>query len=94
MELSESIKRWIQEPFPKGFPERLARFRDLAGLSWKDLSASLGVKYERVTGWRRGAVPGGFALLALMRLAKRVPGDPAALFPDIAAALPREGREG
>ena len=93
MEISESQKRWIQEPFPKDFPERLELFRAAAGLSWKELAACVGVRRGRVMGWRRGAVPKGFALLALLRLARRVPGGMEALFPDIAEALRREEGE-
>ena len=94
MELSEADKRWIRQPFPKDFPERLERFRELMGLSWRELAACVGVKYGRVMGWRRGAAPKGFALLALIRLARRVDGVMDVLFPDVAEALRRQDREG
>ena len=73
MEVGKPKKRSIRDHFPLDFPERLGRFRNLAGLSWKELAACLGVRYGRVMGWRRGVVPQGFALLDLMRLARRVP---------------------
>ena len=75
------------EEFPVDFPERLESFRQLTGMSWGELAACLGVQYERVMAWRRGAEPRGAALLDLMRLARRVPGGMDALFPGVAAAL-------
>ena len=89
MEINEADKRWIRQPFPKDFPGRLERFRELAGLSWRELAACVGVKYGRVMGWRRGAVPRGFALLA-----RRVDGGVETLLPDVADALRRQDREG
>ena len=90
MEINESQKRWIQEPFPKDFPERLELFRETAGLSWKELAACIGVRRGRVMGWRRGTVPRSSALMALIQLARRVPGGMEALFPNLAEALRRE----
>lgn len=88
MQLTEGDKRRIRQPFPDDFPERLERFREVSGLSWQEMAASVGVKYGRLMGWRRGAVPKGFALLALIQTARRSPGGLEALFPDIAAKLP------
>ena len=93
MEITELQKRWIQQPFPRDFPERLERLKEEAGLSWKELAGCVGVRYGRVMGWRRGTVPRGRALFALMRLARRVPGGMEELFPDISEAGRREDRE-
>ena len=72
---------------PKDFPERLERFREVTGLSWGELAASLGVDHERVTSWRRGALPRDLALPKLYRVAQRVPGGMEALFPNIVDVL-------
>ena len=94
MEINESQKRWIQEPFPKDFPERLELFRETAGLSWKELAARVGVRRGRMMGWRRGAVPQvALHCWPSCGLARRVPGGMEALFPDIAEALRREEGE-
>ena len=87
METSKSQKRRIQNRFPRDFPERLELFRETAGLSWKELAACIGVRRERVTGWRRGTVPRSSALMALIQLARRVPGGMEALFPNLAEAF-------
>ena len=76
--------------FPAGFPERLESFRELTGMSWGELAACLGVHYERLVSWRKGAEPRGSSLLDLMRLAHRVPGGMEALFPGVAAAFDPE----
>ena len=46
MEVGKPKKRSIRDHFPQDFPERLERFRDLAGLSWKELAACLGVRTD------------------------------------------------
>ncbi len=92
MELTKAEEDWIQEPFPDDFPERLERFKELSGLSWKELAKRLGIKYGRLMGWRRGAVPKGLALLDLIRLTRSVGGGLEALFPDIAEALSQQER--
>ena len=91
METSGAQKRRIQNRFPRDFPERLELFRETAGLSWKELAACIGVRRGRVMSWRRGAIPRGSGLLALLiRLARRVPGGMEALFPYLAEAFRRE----
>ena len=77
----------ISEEFPVDFPERLESFRKLTGMSWGELAACLGVQYERVIAWRRGAEPRGAALPDLMRLARRIPGGMDVLFPGVATAF-------
>ncbi len=75
------------EEFPPGFPERLESFLELTGMSWGELAACLGVQYERVMSWRKGAEPRGSALSDLMRLARRVPGGMDVLFPGVTATF-------
>ena len=78
------------EDLPVDFPERLERFREVAGLSWGELAACLGVDHERVMSWRRGVLPRDLVLPNLMRLAQRVPGGMEALFPNVVSALGAE----
>ena len=94
MKLTKAERDWIQKPFPGDFPERLERFKELSGLSWKELGKRLGIKYGRLMGWRRGAVPKGLALLDLIRLARSVDGGLEVLFPGIAEALCQQERGG
>lgn len=67
------VKRQRARPlgpgFPPDFPERLERFREAAGLSWRSLATLLGVKPYRLRKWRRGTVPSGQHLFALLTLA-------------------------
>ena len=73
--------------FPGDFAERLESFRELTGMSWGELAACLGVQYERLISWRKGAEPRGSALPDLMKLARRVPGGMEALFPGVTATF-------
>lgn len=58
---------------PEDFAERLTVLKEAAGLSWEGLAVCLGVDDRQVLRWRRGAEPCGGAMLALVRLATRVP---------------------
>ena len=94
VQLTEMDRQSIQRPFPKDFPERLEWLKELSGLSWRGVAREVGVTPSRVTGWRRGRVPEGFALLNLIRFSLGVEGGIDALFPDVAEALRRhEGEE-
>lgn len=68
------VKRQVQRPlgswFPADFGQRLARFREAAGLSWRSLARLLGVTPYRLRQWRRGAVPNGEHLFVLLTLAE------------------------
>lgn len=68
------VKRQVRRPlgswFPADFGERLARFREAAGLSWRSLARLLGVTPYRLRQWRRGAVPSGEHLFVLLTLAE------------------------
>lgn len=59
---------------PADFPARLGRLKAATGLSWEGLAVCLGVDSRQVLRWRRGTEPCGGAMLALVRLARRVPG--------------------
>lgn len=53
----------------KDFDERLAQLVELAGLSWEEFAARLGVGCDRVTDWRRGQIPTGGEMWLIMRFA-------------------------
>lgn len=59
---------------PADFPARLGRLKESTGLSWEGLAVCLGVDSRQVLRWRQGTEPCGGAMLALVRLARRVPG--------------------
>ena len=59
---------------PDDFVQRLTRLKEAAGLTWDGLAVCLGVDNRQVLRWRNGAIPCGGAMLALVRLALRVPG--------------------
>ena len=67
------VKRQAQRPvragFPPDFPERLERFQEASGLSWRALARLLGVTTYRLSLWRRGTVPSGEHLFLLLTLA-------------------------
>ena len=56
--------------FPPDFPKRLARFREVSGLSWKTLARLLGVRPYRIWKWRKkGVAPSPAHLFLLLTLA-------------------------
>ena len=66
-------QRWVyrlESPcFPVDFPERLERFREAAGLTWRGLARELRIDVGLVRRWRRGVRPSSANLMALFRLA-------------------------
>ena len=76
-----SSARGVPEPaFPPGvallpedFPRRLAALRERTGLPWERMAVCMGVDPRQLGRWRKGASPGGGAMLALVRFATRVP---------------------
>ena len=57
--------------FPSDFPERLVRFKEASGLSWKGLARLMGVRPHRIWKWReRGVVPSTAHLFLLLTLAE------------------------
>ena len=60
---------------PEDFREKLEVIKRLTGLSWDGLASAMGVDSRQLWRWRkRGGEPGAGAMLALVRLALRVPG--------------------
>lgn len=59
---------------PEDFPRRLEQVHRATGLSWNALAEKLGVDPRQVARWRNGSEPTGGAMLALVRLARRIPG--------------------
>ena len=55
--------------FPPDFPERLERFREAAGLSWRGLARCLRVSARCVWRWKAGTKPDPGHLISLFNLA-------------------------
>ena len=64
---------------PQNFPARLEALKQSTGMSWEQMATALGVDCRQLHRWRRGTVPNGPAMLALVRFARRVPGGTATL---------------
>ena len=69
-------QRWVYRlepcPFPEDFPERLERFKEASGLSWRGLARKLRVDIRQIKRWRNGVKPGQGNLVALFGLAARM----------------------
>ncbi len=59
---------------PPDFGERLHGLKQRSGLTWEAMAEALGVDSRQIGRWRHGVSPSGGAMLALARLAIRVPG--------------------
>ena len=57
----------------KNFSEGLVRLKRRTGLTWEEMAWALGVDTRQLLRWRRGAMPSGAAMLALVRLAAQAP---------------------
>ncbi len=57
------------EEFPRDFPERLDRFREAAGLTWRELARRLKINARSVRRWKAGTRPGPGHLVSLFNLA-------------------------
>ena len=57
------------EEFPQDFPERLDRFREAAGLTWRELARRLKINARSVRRWKAGTRPGPGHLVSLFNLA-------------------------
>ena len=66
-------QQWVYhvepEEFPRDFPERLDRFRQAAGLTWRGLARLLKINARSVRRWRAGTRPSSGHLVALFNLA-------------------------
>ncbi len=60
------------EQFPHDFPERLDRFRQAAGFTWRGLARELRVSDRTVRRWKAGAKVGSGHLVSLFGLAARL----------------------
>ena len=56
--------------FPADFPQRLERFKEAGGLTWRSLARLLGVSPYRLRRWRRGTVPDSTRLFLLLTVAE------------------------
>ena len=71
MGVQKRVYRPIEFAFPPDFPERLVRFKEASGLSWKALARLLGVRPYRIWNWReRGVAPSPAHLFLLLTLAE------------------------
>ena len=60
---------------PEDFRQKLEVIKWLTGLSWEGMASAMGVDSRQLWRWRkRGGEPNGGAMLALARIALRVPG--------------------
>ena len=59
---------------PEDFAQRLEALKERTGLPWERMAVCMGVDPRQLWRWRRGASPGGGAMLSLVRFATRVPG--------------------
>ena len=87
-------QRWVYrvEPghFPEDFPQRLVRFKEAAGFSWRGLARELRIDVRLIKRWRNGVRPDSAHLVALLSLAARL-GLLHLLLPE--AVPPMRGRE-
>ena len=68
-------QRQVHHPFecvlPPDFPERLVRFKEASGLTWRSLARLLGVSPYRLRQWRkRGVAPSSAHLFMLLTIAE------------------------
>lgn len=68
----EYVYRTRPQEFPVDFPQRLDRFRQAAGFTWRGLARELRVKAETVRRWKAGSRIGSGHLFALFALAARL----------------------
>ena len=94
MERMAPTQEEIKRRYLDDLPERLERFREVAGLSWRELAVRLGVTDRRVAAWRKGRVPSGEAMYGLLLLSAEVPGGLEALYPEFVPGADDEDEEG
>ncbi len=57
---------------PADFPQRLVRFKEASGLTWRSLARLLGVSpYRLRQWWKRGVAPSPAHLFLLLTIAER-----------------------
>ena len=73
MGVQKRVYRPIEFEFPPDFPERLVRFKEASGLSWKALARLLDVRPYRLWRWReKGVVPNAAHLFLLLLVAEEL----------------------
>ena len=70
-------QRMVHRPFdfefPPDFPDRLTRFKEASGLSWRAIARMLGVGPSRVRQWRnKGVLPSIDHFCLLLLIAERM----------------------
>ena len=69
--MQSRVHRPVKFVFPEDFPERLSRFKEASGMSWRSIARLLGVSTYRLREWRlKGVVPGSAHLFYLLTLAE------------------------
>lgn len=69
MGVQRIVHRPVEFDFPRDFPERLSRFKERSGLSWKSLARLMGVRPYTLRKWRQGTHPNSTHLFLLLTLA-------------------------
>ena len=65
------VYRPFRPVFPPDFPERLERFKEASGLSWRAIARMLGVNLHRLRQWRnKGVAPSPAHLFLLLTIAE------------------------
>ena len=65
----QRVYRIEPPPFPEDFPERLERFKEASGMSWRELARRLRIDIRLINRWRNGTRPDSANLMALFSLA-------------------------
>ena len=69
-------QRWVYRvepcPFPEDFRQRLDRFKEASGLSWRGMARELRTDVRLLHRWRKGSRPDSANLIALFVLASRL----------------------
>ena len=73
-DLRNRIEDYSPPPWPEDFGDRLEGLKKLSGLSWRGMAELLGVTDRGALKWRRGGRPSAANLMAIMELARDVPG--------------------
>ena len=71
MGTQRQVHRPFRCVFPPDFPERLERFKEASGLSWRAIARLLGVSLHRLRQWRnKGVAPSPAHLFLLLTIAE------------------------
>ena len=71
MGIQRRVHRPVERMFPGDFSERLVRFKEVSGMSWRSMARLLGVSPYRLREWRfKGVVPNSAHLFYLLTLAE------------------------